>query len=198
MLLEHIDGLYRYALTLSRDRTNAEDLVQETYVRALSALDKLRNGNNIKSWLFIILRNIWLNQLRRPRVVLQMGGADLDEYPTDTHATTVADPHSLLISKIDQECVRQAIQQLPRDAQEIIVLREFEELSYQEIASVLGCPMGTVMSRLRRARSKLRILLSGHLGSSAALVDNKSQIKQRRRYEPSHHRYDLKVKKAAV
>jgi RNA polymerase sigma-70 factor (ECF subfamily) len=72
----------------------------------------------------------------------------------------VKDPHSSLITRLDQEQVRQAISQLPPEFREIILLREFEELSYQEIADVLNCPIGTVMSRLGRARSKLRLLLS--------------------------------------
>jgi RNA polymerase sigma-70 factor (ECF subfamily) len=158
-LVEHIDGLYSYALALTRNRSDAEDLVQETYVRAIPALGRLREDSNIKSWLFTILRNIWLNQLRQPRVTLQMPGSDIDQYPVEPSAGAFRDPHSEFVSKIDREQVQQAIQQLPIDAREIIVLREFEELSYQEIAKVLDCPLGTVMSRLGRARSKLRALL---------------------------------------
>ena len=160
MLIEYIDGLYSYALALTRNRSDAEDLVQETYVRAIPALTRLREDSNIKSWLFTILRNIWLNQLRQPRIAVQMPGADIDQQPIDLPTGTFKDPHSALVSKIDQQQVRQAVQQLPIEAREIILLREFEELSYQEIAKVLGCPLGTVMSRLGRARSKLRALLS--------------------------------------
>jgi RNA polymerase sigma-70 factor, ECF subfamily len=160
MLVEHIDGLYSYAVALTRNRSDAEDLVQETYVRAIPAIGRLRQDSNIKSWLFTILRNIWLNQLRQPRTALQVPKSDIDQYVADVPAGDLKDPHSLLMSKIDQEQVRQAIQQLPVEAREIILLREFEELSYQEIADVLGCPIGTVMSRLGRARAKLRVLLS--------------------------------------
>jgi RNA polymerase sigma-70 factor, ECF subfamily len=160
-LVEHIDGLYSYALSLTRNRSDAEDLVQETYARAIPALGRLRGDSNIKSWLFTILRNIWLNQLRQqPRMALQMPGSDIDQYPVEPSAGAFRDPHSELVSKIDREKVRKAVQQLPIDAREIIVLREFEDLSYQEIAKVLDCPLGTVMSRLGRARSKLRVLLS--------------------------------------
>jgi RNA polymerase sigma-70 factor, ECF subfamily len=160
VLIKHIDGLYSYALALSRNRVDAEDLVQETYLRAIPAVRRLRKESNIKSWLYTILRNIWLNQIRQPRVVIQMSGMDIDQLMPEFHVPAVKDPHSSLITRLDQEQVRQAISQLPPEFREIILLREFEDLSYQEIADVLNCPIGTVMSRLGRARSKLRLLLS--------------------------------------
>ena len=161
VLIKHIDGLYSYALALSRNRVDAEDLVQETYLRAIPAVRRLRKESNIKSWLYTILRNIWLNQTRQPRVVIQMSGMDIDQLMPEFHVPAVKDPHSSLITRLDQEQVRQAISQLPPEFREIILLREFEDLSYQEIADVLNCPIGTVMSRLGRARAKLRLLLSG-------------------------------------
>ena len=163
VLIKHIDGLYSYALALSRNRVDAEDLVQETYVRAIPAVRRLRKESNVKRWLFTILRNIWLNQIRQPRVAIQMSGMDIDQLLPQFRAQAGKDPHSLLITRLDQEQVRQAISQLPLEFREIILLREFEDLSYQGIASVLNCPIGTVMSRLNRARSKLRILLSSTL-----------------------------------
>src|ERR1700733_5848860 len=163
VLIKHIDGLYNYALALSRNRVDAEDLVQETYVRAIPAVRRLRKESNIKRWLFTILRNIWLNQIRQPRIAIQMSGMDIDQLLPQFRAPAVKDPSSSLITSLDQELVRQAISQLPLEFREIILLREFEDLSYREIASVLNCPIGTVMSRLGRARSKLRILLSSTL-----------------------------------
>ena len=80
MLSEHIDGLYSYAMALSRNRVDAEDLVQETYVRAIPAFRRLRKESNVKSWMFTILRNIWLNQLRQPRVAVPMPGTDIDQF----------------------------------------------------------------------------------------------------------------------
>jgi RNA polymerase sigma-70 factor, ECF subfamily len=160
MLSEHIDGLYSYALALSRNRVDAEDLVQETYVRAIPAVQRLRKESNVKSWMFTILRNIWLNQLRQPRIAVQMSGTDIDQGLPEFRVPSAKDPHSLLLTSLDQDQVRQAISRLPVDSREIILLREFEDLSYQEIAGVLKCPIGTVMSRLGRARSKLRELLS--------------------------------------
>ncbi len=162
-LNEVSDGLYGYAMVLSRDRTEAEDLVQETCLRAIQAIESLRPGSNVKSWLFTILRNIWLNRLRRRRTAPKMVELDGDESAAQTAVAASKDPHALYVSKVERQLVREAILQLSDEFREIIVLREYGDLSYQEIASVLGCPAGTVMSRLGRARSKLRSLLSGSL-----------------------------------
>jgi len=158
-LNELSDGLYGYAMVLSRDRTEAEDLVQETCVRAIQATESLRPGSNVKSWLFTILRNIWLNRLRRRRTAPKMVELDGDEGTAQTAIEPSKDPHALYVSKVERRLVREAILQLSDEFREIIVLREFAELSYQEIATLLDCPPGTVMSRLARARSKLRTLL---------------------------------------
>jgi RNA polymerase sigma-70 factor (ECF subfamily) len=159
-VIEHMDGLYSYALMLSRNRTDAEDLVQETYVRAIPAMARLRGQSNLKSWLFTILRNLWLNQLRQRRSTPLVPESDIEQYFTVATAGATEDPYSLLISKIHRQQVRKAIQQLPIDFREVILLREYEGLSYQEIAAILDCPTGTVMSRLGRARSRLRKMLS--------------------------------------
>lgn len=156
---EYLDALYSYAVVLSRNRTEAEDLVQETCLRALRAMDRLRPDSNLKSWLFTILRNIWLNQLRQSRTVPEAFDGDVAEDQANKPAGTPRDPYTIYVSKIEREQVRDAIEQLPLEFREIILLREYEELSYEEIATLLGCPVGTVMSRLARARSKLRDLL---------------------------------------
>jgi RNA polymerase sigma-70 factor (ECF subfamily) len=162
--IEHINGLYSYALVLTRNRSEAEDLVQETYVRALGAMGRLRADSNLKSWLFTILRNIWFNQLRQQRTA-KLVALDGEESAMDI-AETAKDPYAFYVGKMEHEQVRHAIQQLPADFREIILLREFEELSYQEIATILDCPTGTVMSRLARARASLRKLLSVVLSTS--------------------------------
>lgn len=155
-----IDGLFGYAMVLTRNPTEAADLVQETYVRALKARESLRPSSNVKSWLFTILRNIWLNQLRHKRNAPQIVELEAHQGVADSAIETSKDPHAQYVSKVEQEKVRNAIQQLPVEFREIIILREYEELSYQEIAVMLDCPAGTVMSRLARARAKLRMLLS--------------------------------------
>jgi RNA polymerase sigma-70 factor, ECF subfamily len=166
---EYLDGLYGYAMVLSHNRAEAEDLVQETCLRALRARDGLREQSNVKGWLFTILRNIWLNQLRRTRSVRIEFGADTNGAPDP--ADPAQDPHAVYASRVERERVQAAIQQLPLAFREVILLREYEELSYQEIAALLDCPPGTVMSRLARARSKLRDLLSGDLMAPRAEPD---------------------------
>jgi len=163
ILDEVFDGLYGYAMVLSRDRTEAEDLVQETCVRAVKAVESLRPGSNAKSWLFTILRNIWLNQVRQQRAAPKIVELDVHENTLGMAVEASKDPLALYVSKVERDQVREAIQKLPDEFREIIVLREYEELSYQEIATLLDCPAGTVMSRLGRARSKLRLLLSDAL-----------------------------------
>ncbi len=154
-----MNRLYSYAMSLARHPTEAQDLVQETYVRAISAIEGLRDDSNITSWLCTILRNIWLNQLRtkrsRPEIV------EMDEGTHSSHiaADTSRNAHDLYVTELERVEVQAAIQQLDQDSRELIILREYDELSYQEIARVLGCPMGTVMSRLSRARAKLRTAL---------------------------------------
>jgi RNA polymerase sigma-70 factor (ECF subfamily) len=158
--IERIDGLYGYALVLTRNHAEAEDLVQETYVRAMQAVSRLRPDSNIKGWLFTILRNVWLNQLRKRRSGPQFVDVAVDvEAATDLAAPT-KNSYDLYISELEKEQVQAAIQKLPIEFREIILLREYENLSYREIAIVLDCPLGTVMSRLGRARTKLRTLLS--------------------------------------
>ena len=159
-LREYLDSLYSYALVLSRNRTEAEDLVQETCLRALRAMERLRPDSNVKSWLFTILRNIWLNQLRQRKNVPDVVDLDSDEHGADRAVDSSKDPYAAYVSDLEREQVQHAIEQLPLEFREIILLREYEELSYEEIAAMLQCPVGTVMSRLARARSKLRDLLS--------------------------------------
>lgn len=158
--LEFLDSLYRYAMVLTRNRTDAEDLVQETYVRAIEAYGRLRENSNVKGWLFTILRNQWLNQLRRRRTGPQFLDSDGESPIVDGLPGNLPDAQSLLEGQEDVSRVRTAIDKLPPEFQEVLVLREFEELSYQEISSVLSCPAGTVMSRLARARARLRVLLT--------------------------------------
>jgi RNA polymerase sigma-70 factor (ECF subfamily) len=160
MGIEYLDGLYSYAMVLTRNHAEAEDLVQETYTRAIQAMRRLRADSNIKSWLFTILKNIWFNQLRKRRNGPQMIEIDVGDGVANNIVEPSKDSHDLYVSKLEAERVRAAIHELPVEFREIILLREYEDLSYREIASVLHCPIGTVMSRLGRARARLRTLLT--------------------------------------
>ncbi|HTF70760.1 MAG TPA: sigma-70 family RNA polymerase sigma factor [Edaphobacter sp.] len=161
--VEYLDGLYSYALVLTRNHAEAEDLVQETYVRAMQAMGRLRAGSNMKGWLCTILRNVWFNQLRKRRNGPQIVETEVGDDVANSIVEPSKDSYDLYVSKMEAEQVRAAIQELPVEFREIILLREYEDLSYLEIASILDCPVGTVMSRLGRARAKLRVLLSGPL-----------------------------------
>ncbi|HEX3472245.1 MAG TPA: sigma-70 family RNA polymerase sigma factor [Silvibacterium sp.] len=158
--LEYLDSLYGYAMVLTRNHAEAEDLVQETYVRAIPAMNRLRSESNVKGWLFKILRNAWLNHLRKRRTAPEIAWSDMEDGSAGDIAEPSKDSYHAFVSKVEREQVTAAIQALPAKFREIILLREFEELSYDEIAGVLDCPVGTVMSRLARARSKLRALLT--------------------------------------
>jgi RNA polymerase sigma-70 factor (ECF subfamily) len=164
MGIEYLDGLYGYAMALTRNHAQAQDLVQETYVRAIPAMGRLQPHSNMKGWLFTILRNIWLNELRKWRNGPQMVEIGIGNGIADSVAGTSRNSHDLYVSKMEAEQVRAAIQKLSEEFREIILLREYEDLSYHEIAGILGCPVGTVMSRLGRARAKLRALLPQRCG----------------------------------
>jgi len=158
--LDHLDALYGFAMVLTRNPTEAEDLVQETYLRAARAFGRLVPDSNLKSWLFAIMRNIRLNQVRHENSGPQFVEIDAEEESRwqwlDQNSL---DPHTAFVQKVEQEQVRSAIEQLPVRYREVIVLRDLEGFSYQQIAAILQCPAGTVMSRLGRAREQLRLLL---------------------------------------
>jgi RNA polymerase sigma-70 factor (ECF subfamily) len=159
--LTHLDALYGFAMTLTRNQTEAEDLVQETYLRAVRAFGRLLPDSNLKSWMFAIMRNAWLNQLRHARSGPRFVELDAEEEDRAEWLGHLAnDPHVLYLRKLERQEIRAAIDSLPHTHREIIVLRDIEGFSYQQIAGILGCPAGTVMSRLGRAREKLRRLLS--------------------------------------
>ena len=163
--LTHIDALFGYAMTLTRDRTEAEDLVQETYVRGARAANQLAADSNLKSWLFVVMRNAWLNQLRRQSHGPCFVGLEDEEsgdvaFPSEESTN----PQVVYLRKVERTQILLALESLPTRYREVVVLRDIEGLSYQEIATVLDCPAGTVMSRLARAREKLRALLNSREG----------------------------------
>jgi len=160
--LEHIDALYGYAVTLTHDQTEAEDLVQETYLRAVRAFGQLLPNSNLKSWLFVIMRNAWLNQRRHTLSGPRFIELDNDEKDPACWPDPLArDPYVVYLRKLERQEIKYAIESLPALYREIVVLRDIEGFSYQQIATLLDCPAGTVMSRLGRARQKLRLMLGG-------------------------------------
>ena len=146
----HVRAAYNFARWLARNDHDAEDIVQESLMKAFAAADEFR-GNDTRVWLFTIVRNTTINLLRRRRSERSVQWRDEIPEPADNRE----DPESRMISSSRRARIRAAIAALPEDFREALVLREFEGLSYKEIASVINTPIGTVMSRLSRARAML-------------------------------------------
>jgi RNA polymerase sigma-70 factor (ECF subfamily) len=156
--IEHLDALFGFAMVLTKNRVEAEDLVQETYLRATQAFGRLLPDTNLKAWLFAIMRNIRLNQLRTAGARPEFIAIDAEQEP-DWLDPAIEDPYAILLREVERETLRSAIERLPDHYREVVVLRDLEGFSYQQIATILQCPAGTVMARLGRAREQLRALL---------------------------------------
>ena len=157
--LVHLDLLYRTALRLTHDRAEADDLVQETWLRALQHFDQFDPGSNCRAWLVTILRNAFLNRLRRQgreRLESEMTGERGDSAPFEDSAIERSTPEEEFIQTVFHGDVERALKSLSPAFQQVIVLADLEGFAYKEIAQVLHCPIGTVMSRLSRARQLLR------------------------------------------
>ena len=148
------ERLYNFAHWLTQDREEAEDLVQETYAKALKGFRSFQPGTNFRAWIYQILRNTFLTS----RTGLKSTATVPLELEGDDEMLPVANdtPESILLQRSDQQLVQQALGRLQVPYREVLLLCEFEEMSYQEISATLGVPMGTVMSRLSRARRALR------------------------------------------
>jgi RNA polymerase sigma factor (sigma-70 family) len=155
--LPHLDDVYTLARYLLRNGADADDAAQECYLRALRYFDTFR-GTEIKLWLFAILRNVCRGEFaRRSRVTLAMDDTTDDaEDAAPLWQEEQASPETETLRQRDAETIRRLVAELPNPFREAIVLREINDLSYSEIADVVGVPIGTVMSRLARARSMLR------------------------------------------
>jgi RNA polymerase sigma-70 factor (ECF subfamily) len=153
------DSLYNFANWLVPDKSNAEDLVQETYLKALRSFASFQPGTNFRAWMFRILRNTFLSSrstLDR-RMTVEIDSEDTVPVLPITSAT----PESLLIEHLGKNAVQNAIEQLPVIFREVTLLSDVEDASYQEIADILSIPIGTVMSRVARARKSVRESLLG-------------------------------------
>ena len=148
------DQLYNFAHWLTQNREEAEDLVQETYVKALKGFSSFQLGTNFRAWMYRILRNTFLTSRTGLRATSTVP-LDSDEDGPE-HAVENETPETTLLKRSDSELVQGAINELPVHYREILLLCEVEEMSYQEIAETLSIPLGTVMSRLSRARKTLR------------------------------------------
>jgi RNA polymerase sigma-70 factor, ECF subfamily len=163
------DQLYNFAHWLTQNREEAEDLVQETFVKALKGFSSFQLGTNFRAWIYRILRNTFLTSRQGLKATMTVP-LDLDEDAKGPESAIEHDtPETLLFARSSNESLQSAIDELPVHFREILLLCEVEEMSYQEISETLAVPIGTVMSRLSRARKTLRNQLRPHLQQGKGL-----------------------------
>ena len=165
--LPFLDQLYGAALRMTRNPADAEDLVQETFVKAFSAFSSYTDGTNLKAWLFRILTNAFINTYRKKqRQPLQTGTDDLDDWQmrhTQAYATgQLRSAEAEALDRLPNDLINNALAELPEERRVAVYLADVEGFSYQEIADIMETPIGTVMSRLHRGRKHLRTLLEDY------------------------------------
>jgi RNA polymerase sigma-70 factor (ECF subfamily) len=151
IITEQIPRLRRYARALTGDRTHADDLVQDTLERAWSKLHMWRRGSDMRAWMFSIMHNTFINHIRKNKLATVSIDDEALEVPT----------RSTQEDSLQMRDLASAIAKLPGEYREVVLLVGLEQMSYEEIAQVLGIPMGTVMSRLSRGRERLRTIMAG-------------------------------------
>jgi RNA polymerase sigma factor (sigma-70 family) len=154
-VMPHLDSAFRFARWLTREADDAQDLLQDAILRAFRGFDGLR-GANVKPWLFTIVRNCHATAVKRQRPGTSISLPEEDESEGPVLADLSPGPELLAIQADEQRSMDRVLQQLPDQYREILILREVEDMDYREIAQVIGTPIGTVMSRLARARAALR------------------------------------------
>ena len=159
-VMPYLDSLYNTAYRMTRSAEDAEDLVQETYFKAYKYYDKFEEGTNLKAWLFKILKNTFINNYRKKK--LEPRSVDFAEIEDSferivrrDNSEQPADPESEYFSGVLDDDVKNALDSLPYDYRMVVILADLEDFSYKEIAEILDCPVGTVMSRLYRGRKLL-------------------------------------------
>jgi RNA polymerase sigma factor (sigma-70 family) len=166
IMLPHMDAAYTLARYLTRNPTVAEDVVQDAFLRAYRSFDGWR-GEAPKAWLLAIVRNCFLSSLASERArAWPVGDPDVIVPTSCTEAIDERDPEAILVEQSDAAMLRNTIEKMPEPFREALVLRELEDLPYKEIASITRVPIGTVMSRLARARQMLAALLLPDQGST--------------------------------
>jgi len=173
--MEFLEPLFATALRLTRNPADAEDLVQDTFVKALRFSDRFAAGSNLKAWLYTILLNTWRNRRRdaaRNVVDVDTARVEAAEAATDGPAA-LETPEQILLRASVREDLQAALDELPEVFREAVWLRDVEEFTYAEIAEMLGIPIGTVMSRISRGRRMLFDRLNtapGHVGAEGRLT----------------------------
>jgi RNA polymerase sigma-70 factor (ECF subfamily) len=168
--LEHADQLYRIALRLSGSQQTAEELVQETYLRAFRGWRGYRPGSNLAAWLATILRNVFLDEARKQsRRQAQESFEDTSEYYLYNHLSEAgAEPQEAVLNRLSGGAIAESLGDIPPTFREVVVLVDIGDFSYQDAADILGVPIGTVMSRLHRGRRALKQALASRASEDAS------------------------------
>lgn len=197
--MPHIDALYSTSLRLAKNESDAEDLVQETYLKAYRFFHRFQQGTHIKAWLFKILTNTFINHYRkqqRDKEVMEDWDWDhLLQPDTDVHESE----KKILDRFISQE-ITDALNQIPVEFRMVVLLADLEDFSYKEIAEIVDCPIGTVMSRLYRGRRLLRKLLGEYAVEQGYIDASTKESADQKKKKPSNkvtHIENYKKKKAA-
>src|ERR1700756_3726025 len=169
-VLPHLDAAHNLARWLTRNQQDAEDVVQEAYLRAFRFFPGFRGGD-ARAWLMKIVRNTCYTWLHANRPLQDATEFDENLYPLDSHALN---PEQVVLQKDSGALVRKALEMLPTNFREVLILREIEGMSYREIADITGMPAGTVMSSLSRARGRLRQVLTGLMDKDMVRSSSKS------------------------
>jgi RNA polymerase sigma-70 factor (ECF subfamily) len=160
--LPHMDFLYNYALRMTYNAPDAEDLVQETYLKAFRFWDSYEKGTNIRAWLFRIMKNAYINRYRKEKKEPEtVEYQEVENFYNSVResASESSDLQELVFNNMLEDDVAKAIAELPEDFRTVVILCDIEELTYEEVAEFLECPIGTVRSRLHRGRKLLRAKL---------------------------------------
>lgn len=196
-LLGHLDTLYSVASRMTRGSSEAEDLVQDTVVKAMRAKDQFEPGTNLKAWLLRILTNTFINRYRRGGIERDLfDGPDAeplsDGWISASSMSSIRDPETQALRPIVEAELSKALDELPAEFRLAVILSDVEELSYKEIAEVMGCPIGTVMSRLHRGRKILQGRLRDHARAMGIVEDEPQDVR------PPTDLAEYKKRRAAV
>jgi RNA polymerase sigma-70 factor (ECF subfamily) len=172
--IPHMNALYNFALKLSGDEDDANDLLQETYLRAFRFFDKFEKGTNCKAWLYRIMKNLYINSYKKKTSgPIKIDYEEVENFYENIKPSNTDDAHlerEIFDSLLDDE-VSQAIAALPEDFRTVIILSDIEGYTYEEIAEFVDCPIGTVRSRLHRARKMLFVKLHKYAKSKGLVTD---------------------------
>jgi RNA polymerase sigma-70 factor, ECF subfamily len=177
--LEFVDRLFAAALRLTRNEADAQDLVQDTYLRAFRSSGQFEAGTNLRGWMFTILHNTFLNQRRdRGRSPIDADSEAVEQAPD--HRPAAANPEELLLRETMDADLQAALDSLPAAYREAVWLRDVEQFSYEEVAGIVGVPIGTVMSRISRGRRALYDDLVARSGDYARRASAGGESRARR------------------